>query len=196
MNMNLSAPLPSAQSQVLAPKTAADYPTRLVDITPGSTIVISGEKVGGPPITALVLGVYPEWGATGEPALHVVPDDTRIGEFVVSQAAGYTVTVTADSSQFITDQLPEGAVKLQVKPVHGAALQFVGGIQSAQAIVRWSLGRAAAQYSKGTDTEDETITFSGIGSAGGVARVGDWVVLHEDETFHIVSNLDDYEEVL
>ena len=42
------------------------------------------------------------------------------------------------------------------------AVQFAGGIENAQEIIRWTLGRGAPRYSKGTDTDPETMTFSGM----------------------------------
>jgi hypothetical protein len=191
MNLDLSAPLP-AQQGVLAPKTEADYPTRLVDVKPGSVVRISDGPRGkvGNPITATVLQTHAEFGPTGEPALYVVSDEGgRRDEFIISQAAGYTVTVIASAEQFITDEVPAGAVRVVVRPVHGVAMQFRGGVESATEIIRWALGRGAPRYSAGSDNEPETITFGGLGADVGVMNVGDWVVLHEDNTFHITSDL-------
>lgn len=192
MNLDLSAPLP-AQGGVLAPKTEADYPTRLADVKPGSVVRISDgprAKVGQP-IEGTVLQTHAELGATGEPALYVVRDvpGRPRDEFLISQAAGYTVTVIASAEQFITDELPPSAKRVIVRPVHGVAMQFRGGVESATEIIRWALGRGAPRYSAGSDLDPETVTFGGLGADAGVMFPGDWVVLHEDGTFHITSDL-------
>jgi hypothetical protein len=167
--MNMSAPLPS-QSGVVGPKTDADYPTRFVDIKPGSTIRVSGPRVGGPPFEGLVLQAEEEWGATGEPAVYISRVDGG-GELWISQAAQYMVTVTADASMFINEAATE--------------------------IVTWLLGRAAPQYFKGTDELEEAIVFSGLNGADTRANPGDWIVLHDEDTsVHVHGNLGEYEEQL
>jgi hypothetical protein len=194
MNLDMQAPLPTDAAGVTRPKTASDYPTRLADIVPGSQIRIGGPRVGGAPFDAIVLQTLPEWGATGEPAVLVstVADQT---ELVISQAARYDVTVIADATQFINDTVPANAVEVNIKPVRGIAMRFVGGVENATEIIRWALGRGAPFYNRGDDENPETITFGGIGASAAVARLGDWIILHEDGTFHIHSNLDNYDRI-
>ena len=191
MNLDLSAPLPAQAGTTLGPKTEADYPTRIAEIKPGSVVSIGGPKVGGPAFNATVLATLAESGPTGEPALHVIADfpGGRSEEFLISQAAGYEVTVVASAEHFITEDVPDTAVRVVVRPVHGIAMQFKGGVESATEIIRWALGRGAPRYSSGSDLEEETITFGGLGVDTGVMRPGDWVVLHDDGTFHVTSDL-------
>jgi hypothetical protein len=190
----MSAALPTQGG--LPQKTDADYPTRFVDIKPGSTIRVGGPRVGGPPFEALVLQAKEEWGATGEPALYVARTSDR-EELWISQAAQYEVTIVGDASIFLSDALPENAVRVKVKPVTGVAIQFKGGIESATEIIRWALGKHAPMYDRGDDTREESIVFSGIGGEHATANPGDWVIIHdEDDSVHIHRALDDYEEIL
>jgi hypothetical protein len=193
--LGMNAPLPQQPGTIAGPKTDADYPTRLAEVKPGSVIRVGGDRVGGPAFTAMVLQAFESWGATGEPALFVSHTETR-AEMVIAQSAGYEVTVVADASAYATNEIPAAAIRVHIKPVHGVALQFKGGVESATDIIRWCLGKGAPVYDKGDDLEPETIRFGGIGGSGGVARVGDWIIMHEDDTFHIHSNLADYEEEL
>jgi hypothetical protein len=190
VTIGLSAPLPAAQGiGGLPQKTDADYPTRLVDIAPGSRVRIGGAKVGGPAFDGTVLQTYESWGATGEPCLFLSPDFDKENPIAISQAAGYEVTVIANARDFISDELPASAVRVRVRPVHGVAIQFRGGVESATEIIQWALGRGAPRWNRGSDTEDETIVFGGIGLTEIVVRVGEWIILHDDETFHTVAQL-------
>jgi hypothetical protein len=193
--MNMSAPLPST-SGVVGPKTDADYPTRFVDIKPGSTIRVGGPRVGGPAFEGLVLQAKEEWGATGEPAVYISRVDGG-GELWISQAAQYEVTVTADASMFINESVPPNALRVRVRPITGIAMQFKGGIESATEVITWLLGRAAPQYFKGTDELEEAIVFSGLNGADTRANPGDWIILHDEDTsIHVHGNLSEYEEQL
>lgn len=196
---NMNAPLPAgglnAGSIPLPEKGARDYPTRLVEVKPGSRVLVGGPKVGGPAFEATVLQMIAEFGVTGGPALIVAPDFAKAETLAISEASGYEVTVLANAADFLSDEAPVGSIRVHTIPKHGIAMRFTGGVENASQIIRWSLGRGAPRYIPGTDTDPEILQFGGIGANVIVARLGDWIVMHDDETFHVVKDLADaYEE--
>lgn len=189
MSLDLSAPLPaSSPMPAISPtglpqKTAADYPTKFEEVAPGSTILVSGRGVETP-FQATVLDTYPEYGPSGIPALYVIDEQRQ--DWMITASGLYSIQVLVDARQIAASiPTPADAVRVQTIVRRAEALQFKGGLESAQDVVRWAIGSTTFRYVAATDQIDEHLVQSGVN--GREVWPGDWILKHETGLFEVVS---------
>lgn len=181
MSLDLSAPLPTSG---LPQKTAADYPTKFEEVAPGSTILVGGRGVQGAPFQATVLDTIVEYGPSAIPALYVVDENKQ--DWMITASGLYSVQVLVDARQIAAHlPAPEHAVKVRTVVRRAEAIQFKGGLESAQEIVRWAIGSTTFRYVSQTDQVGEHLLQSGV--AGRQVWPGDWILKHETGLFDVVA---------
>ena len=150
-------------------------PQKFEEITPGSTIEISGSGID--PFEAIVVQMQPEFGPTSIPALiFTVKGDPE--PQIVTASGQYQVRVLINASSVATDTPPDGALQVRLRPLDATAIQFKGGVTSAGTIIRWAIGKAAPRYQGATDQQAESIIFGGLGLPM-AAQAGDWTTVEK-----------------
>jgi hypothetical protein len=165
---------------LLTPTETTDF----LDATPGSLIEVRGPQFPAP-TKGKVVTLLREFGVPAVPAITFRPEGSN-QEVVVSGNGQHQIKIIKGTKDLAGAYTPGDAVAASLIPEEVTAVQFQGGATQAIELVKWTAGKCTVVYMEGDRDNPEHLEVIAMNSRTDLS-IGDWLVLHEDESFEPMS---------
>lgn len=158
--------------------------TKITDINPNSIVRVRDTRGAIDDMQGAVLELLPHWGAAGNPGISVLPDGDSSKDPVIYPDDGrWEITVLLDSSELAPPVAPANAYRVQRKPVLYTAVRFMGSVEEARDIIRWTASRAPLFYEQDTNGVGR-ISSKRVGDKLEL-YAGDWLLVGEHDVLKL-----------